>query len=300
MRVGAIDIGTNTTRLLVASVRRGHTEWLERIAIVTTLGEGVDETGRLQPEPVARTLAVLARYRAAIEKWDAEAVRVVATSAVRDAANRNAFLDAAEVELGVRLEVIEGDEEAALSFAGTTAQFEAPGPIVVIDLGGGSTEFVLGQTAPEYAASVRIGSVRLTERFIDQRPLDPDGLTRARSHVDELLESGVRLPRQPHTAIGVGGTYTSLAAIYLDLKDYDPSRVHGTVITAVELHELTDRLARLSVREAAAIPSLDPARAPVILGGAIVAERSLRRVECEALTVSERDILDGIALSLDG
>ena len=297
MRVGAVDIGTNTTRLLVADVTGRKTHWLVRRATVTTLGQGVDVAARLHPDAIARTLAVLAEYAEAIVEQGCDRVRAVATSAVRDAANGEAFLDAAGDVLAVLPELIGGDDEAALAFAGTTAGLDAPAPFLVVDLGGGSTEFVLGTEAPEYAVSVRIGSVRLTERAFPGRPVTPGRLADARTHVDELMQAAVHLPVRPGTVMGVGGTYTSLAAIHNGLETYSADAVHGTVLSLDDLHELTDRLALLGIEETAAFPSLDPARAPVLLGGALVAERSLRHTGEASILVSERDILDGIALS---
>ncbi len=302
MRVAAVDIGTNTTRLLVADVMadggsEGTVAWVDRRSVVTRLGEGVDSTKELGEEPMARTVAVLATFGEALRSLRCDSARAIATSATRDAGNRERFLDRAEVVLGVRPEVISGAEEARLSFAGTTGGVAGPGPYLVIDPGGGSTEFVLGTATPEAVTSVDIGSVRLTERELPDRPASPAQLAAARRHVDDLLTSRVERPARVGTAIGVGGTYTSLAAIHRGLAAYDSDLVHGTRLGVTDLHELTDRLATLTLPETEAIPSLDPARAPVLLGGAVVAERALRHVGSGHITVSERDILDGVVLS---
>lgn len=297
MRVAAVDIGTNSTRLLVAEGAPDGLRWLERRVVVTGLGKGVDATGRLDGEAIGRTVGVLAAYGTALRNAGAERVLAVATSATRDAANRDEFLDAAEGVLGVRPEVISGDDEARLSFRGATAGLPGPAPYLVIDPGGGSTEFVLGESAPEFVASIDIGSVRITERALPGRPASTADLLAAASSVEAMFRE-VDLPGTPGTVVGVGGTYTSLAAIALDLPRYDRLQVHRSVLSLDDLTSLAGRLAGLTVEETAAIPSLDPARAPVILGGAIVAEAALRRSGRREVTVSEADILDGIALHL--
>ena len=215
--------------------------------------------------------------------------------------NRDVFLDAAESAVGVRPVVISGDEEAALSFAGTTTGLAGAAPYLVIDPGGGSTEFVVGTGRPSYAVSVDIGSVRLTERACPR----PPGIADHRSPRPAAVSTSCSprrfdLPGPPGTVVGVGGTFTSLAAIHLGLLAYDSDRVHGTALALGALHDLVDRLALLTMDQTAAIPSLDPARAPVLLGGAVVAERSVRHVGAAEVMVSEHDILDGIVLSLTG
>ncbi len=302
-RVAALDIGTNTARMLVADVAgpgllQPRVAWLDHRSTVTHLGQAVDRTGELQTEAIDRTVAVLRRYGDAIRSWECEAVRAVATSATRDAANRDVFLDRAELAIGARPEVIDGAAEAALSFAGSTGGLDAPPPFLVVDPGGGSTEFVAGHDVPDRVVSVDIGSVRLTERALPDKPATVAQLAAARHHVDELLATHVSIAAGGATVVGVGGTYTALAAIHRGLEVYDSDVVHGTEVSLAALHELADRLATLTLAEIAAIPSLDPARAPVLLGGAVVAERALRHLGAGAITVSERDILDGIAVSL--
>lgn len=297
MRVAAVDIGTNSTRLLVAEGSPDGLRPIERRVVVTGLGRGVDATGRLDGEAIGRTVGVLAAYGTALRTAGAERVLAVATSATRDAANRDDFLDAAERVLGVRPEVISGDVEARLSFRGATAGLSGPPPYLVIDPGGGSTEFVFGGAAPESVASIDIGSVRITERVLPDRPASTPDLLAAASSVEATFRS-VDLPGTPGTVVGVGGTFTSLAAIVLDLPRYDRLQVHHSVLTLDGLAALVGHLAGMTVEETAAIPSLDPARAPVILGGAIVAEAALRRSGRREVTVSEADILDGIALGL--
>lgn len=244
-----------------------------------------------------RTVEVLGEFGRRTRLLDASRVRVVATSASRDAANSELFLDRAETALGVRPEVISGVEEARLTFAGAVGSVEDAGPYVVIDIGGGSTEFAFGDTGVDYSRSVDIGSVRLTERAVRSRPAPERVVDEGRAIVDRLFED-VHLPSSPNSVIGVGGTFTSLAAIVLGLEQYDRSRVHLARLHAPDLASVIDRLRRLSIPETAAIPALDPARAPVLLAGAIVAERALARVGVDSLVISEHDLLDAAAESL--
>ncbi len=297
MRVAAVDIGTNSTRLLVAEPGEPGLRWIERRTVVTGLGKGVDAAGRLSRDAIDRTVGVLAAYGAAMRGAGTERTLAVATSATRDAANRDEFLDRAEQALGMRPEVISGDTEARLSFRGATAGLPSGGSFLVIDPGGGSTEFVFGTALPEMAVSIDIGSVRITERSLPHRPASTADLLAAAAHVESLF-APIELPGLPDVVVGVGGTYTSLGAIALDLPQYDRLAVHHSVMSVDMLGLLITRLGEMGVEQTAAIPSLDPARAPVILGGAIVAEAALRRSGRREMTVSESDILDGIALEL--
>lgn len=298
MRVAAVDIGTNTTRLLVAEVDAGAIATLERRVVVTRLGEGVDERGLLGRVPMDRTWAVLAEYGAAIGSWNVAATRAVATSASRDAQNRDVFLDGAERALGVRPDVIAGTEEAKLSFRGATSGVAEPGARLVVDIGGGSTEFVLGVSDVDYACSIDVGSVRVTERWLPERPAALSAVDAAALRVREAL-APVDLPGAPHIAIGVAGTFTTLAGVHLDLPDAEPGSVHGTVLTLADIEALTAQLAALTVEETMAIPAVDPGRAEVLLAGAVVAGAALRATAMDRVTVSESDLLDGIALDLE-
>lgn len=297
MRVAAVDVGTNSTRLLIADPHDGGLRWVERRVVVTGLGRGVDAGGRLSADAVDRTVGVLAAYGTAISGAGVDRVLAVATSAARDADNRDEFLDRAEAVLGVRPEVIDGETEARLSFRGATAGLERAAPYLVIDPGGGSTEFVYGGDEPDYVRSVDIGSVRVTERSLAERPVPLADLVAAAAGVEALFHD-IELPGEPATVVGVGGTYTSLAAIALDLPRYDRLQVHHSVLSLGVLGGLVARLAELSIEETASIPSLDPARAPVLLGGAVVGEAALRRSGRREITISEADILDGVALRL--
>jgi len=298
VRIAAGDIGTNSTRLLIAEVSAGRVVPLERRVVVTGLGAGVDRTGRLDEGGVVRTLEVLAEYGRTARDAGAQAARVVATAALRAAAgNREEFLDRAAALLGVRPEVITGEEEAALSFEGATGGAAGTGPYLVIDVGGGSTEFVFGAASPAHAASVDLGSRRITERFLPSLPASAEELAAARRAAAEAF-AGVVLPGDPGTVVGVGGTYTALAAVVLGLPAYDPDRVHGARLELAALDTLTEHLAGMSLLQMAALPSLDPARAPVLPGGAIVAAEALRRSGRAEVEVSETDLLDGIARRL--
>ncbi len=295
VKVAAVDIGTNTARLYVASVQGSDLIEEIRIARVCGLGRGVDDSGRLSTPAIARTVAVLEDFRVHVD--DVPRVRVIATSASRDAANRDEFFDAAERVFGHRPELISGSEEAELSFAGATSDRDDTGPVLVIDIGGGSTEFVFGRSRPEYARSIDMGSVRLTDRLLGARPVDRGGLEAARREVRAALEP-ITIPGRPDLAIGVAGTFTSLVAMVLQLPVYDRRQVHQSRLNLEAVTELVRELATRSIEETAAIPSLDPERAPVILGGAIVAEQTMATLGLGEITVSEHDILDGVARSL--
>ena len=298
MRVAAGDIGTNSTRLLIAEVAGGRVIPLQRRVVVTGLGFGVDRTGCLAEEAVGRTLEVLAGFGETARAAGVAALRMVATAAVRAAVgNREEFLDRAEAALGVRPAVISGPEEAVLSFEGATGGIVGPAPYLVIDVGGGSTEFVYGTAAPESVDSIDLGSRRMTERYLPRLPAEPGEIVAARASAAQAF-AGVSLPGVPGTVVGVGGTYTSLGAITLGLPVYDPERVHGAVVPLARLESLVERLAGMSLDQVAALPSLDPARAPVLLGGAVVSAEALRRSGRGEVVVSEADLLDGIARRL--
>ncbi len=288
----AVDIGTNTVRLLILD---DHGNDLERRYVVVGLGSGVDATRTFEAEAVERALDTLAGYREAIDRHGAIAVRTVATSATRDVVDGEAFLDAAEAVLGVRPEVISGEAEAILSFAGGTGGVLESPPALVIDVGGGSTEFVYGTNEPEYATSIDMGSVRITERALSDRPASPEQVARARAEADRAL-STVDLPGPVGSSVGVGGTFTTLATLSRGLP-YNTS-VEGERLTFAEVGLLIDRLAALTIEGTAALDGIDPARAPVILGGAIVVERAMAAAGLDELMVTEHDLLDGIALSL--
>ncbi len=298
--VAAIDIGTNTTRLLVAQVAPdGGLTWLKRRVEVTGLGWGLDATGRIDPDRIERTVAVLREYAVEIASRDVDGIGVVATAATREAENREEFLTQATQVLGVRPAVVTGDEEAWLSFAGVTSDLVAEAPYLVIDPGGGSTEFVLGAESPVYTVSTRMGSVRLTDRSLPDRPASGSQVEAAKAEAARAFAE-VELPAAIGTVIGVGGTFTALAAIALNLSEYVPARVHLSKLTPADVDDLVAQLAGMTVEETAAIRSLDPARAPVLLGGAIVVREAVRHVGDVEVVVSENDILAGVALHAAG
>ena len=304
LRAAAIDCGTNSVRLLIAEEGPAGLLEVDRALHLTRLGQGVDATGRFAPEALARTLDAVADFAARLRRHGAERVRFVATSAARDASNREEFFAGVRELLGVEAEIISGDEEARLSFAGAlSVARDVAWPVLVMDIGGGSTELVLGESdaagAPvvRAARSLDVGSVRLRERFLHSDPPAPEQVAAASAHVDDLIaHSGVDVAAA-RTWIGVGGTATSLAAIALGLPVYDRARVDGATIARADLQALAALLLALPVAEVLQFPTMQPKRADVICAGALIAARA--GVVCPVdLRVSEADILDGIVLDL--
>jgi exopolyphosphatase/guanosine-5'-triphosphate,3'-diphosphate pyrophosphatase len=284
MRVGVVDIGTNSMRLLITD----GDEDVMRLERVTGLGRGVDRTGVLSEEAVAVSLEALEDYGHLLDEAGVARRKAIATSASRDARNREQFFDAVEDVIGVRPTLIGGDEEARFAYAGATQHFPAPEPVLVSDIGGGSTEFV---TAGE-AVSIDIGSVRLTERALPDRPASPAQLKEAREHVAGLFAG---LDFGPvATLIGVAGTWTEIPVL---VRGPGAER-DGAVLTSTEVTAVVERLAGLRVDETAAIPGFNPGRAPVILGGVVVAEAVLRTLGMSEVTISIRDTMDGVAATL--
>jgi exopolyphosphatase/guanosine-5'-triphosphate,3'-diphosphate pyrophosphatase len=285
IRVAAVDLGTNSTRLLIADVHDGQVEEVTRGLEITRLGEGVDARRRLLPLPVARVRNCLTRYRRKIEQFGAERTLAFATSAVREAENGEAFLSEVEWSYGYSTRLLSGEEEALLTFAGVSAGRDVPEGTLVIDVGGGSTELIVGGGGSVAArASLELGCVRLTERFGD----DIDAMaTRVRSLLPPLAVS---------SAIAVAGTVTALAALDLSLVEYDPERVHGHRLSLSSIDQQLTRLAALPLDERRRIPGLEPERAPVIVAGAVIVREVLARYNLDALEVSEHDILHGAAL----
>lgn len=286
MRVGAIDIGTNSIRLLVADVHEDQVAEVARRVEITRLGEGVDACRRLLPAPIARTRNVLTGFRRELEALGAECTLAIATSAVRDAENGEAFLGEVERGYGVTTQLLSGDEEALLAFRGVTAGRTLDRPTLILDVGGGSTELILGdERGVRGHVSLDIGSVRLTERF-------GDDIEAAAKYVRSLLPD-----EEPHAAIGVAGTVTALAALDLGLVEYDHDRVHGHRLTLAAVDEQLRRLAALPLEERRRVPGLEPERAPVIVQGAAIVREVLRVYGLAALEASEHDILHGTALA---
>jgi len=297
MRVAAVDLGTNSTRLLVADVGNESLEEVTRVTKITRLGEGVDERKRLLPVPIARVRNVLTDFRREAEELGAERTLAVATSAVRDAENGEAFLGEIEWSYGFTTRLLTGDEEAQLTFRGVSLGREVAADTLVIDIGGGSTEFVVGSPAGlRFHDSLDLGCVRLTERFLHSDPPTREELDACAEAVRALLAERVPGDVRPETAIGVAGTITSIAALDLELAKYDADRVHGHRVSRQGVAAQLDRLASVPTAERRQIPALDPDRAPVIVAGAVILKEALDHFGLDVLEVSEHDILDGAAL----
>jgi len=300
-RLAAIDCGTNSVRLLVAEVEDGRVTTLDRRLHITRLGQGVDATGRFHPDALARTLAAFDDFAGRIDALGAVRRRVVATSAARDAANSEEFFAGVLARVGVPAEVISGDEEARLSFAGAVSGIGGLAqPVLLMDIGGGSTELVLGHNGTlQHARSLDIGSVRVRERFLASDPPSRPEVAAATSYIDILLDgSGVAF-EEAAAWVGVGGTATSLAALALGLPVYDSARVHGSTIPRSALDALTTRLLTMRVADVLALPTMVPGRADVICAGGLICRQVGARLDLP-LQVSEADILDGIVLGLAG
>jgi exopolyphosphatase/guanosine-5'-triphosphate,3'-diphosphate pyrophosphatase len=298
--VAAVDLGTNSTRLLVADIEDGKIVDVERDTRVTRLGEGVDERRRLLPVPVTRVRNVLTDYRRTLEALGAERTLAVATSAIRDAENGEAFLGEVEWSYGFTTQLLSGHDEALMMFRGVTAERALGGRTVIVDVGGGSTELVAGEPdGVRWHDSLDIGSVRLTERFLHSDPPTKDELEACADAVRALLAE--RVPDEilsgTRSAVGVAGTITSIAGLALGLEKYDRDRVHGFELTAAALDEQLDRLASVPLAERRRLRPLDPERAPVIVAGAVIAREGLAFFGLDVMEISERDILDGAALA---
>ncbi|MFF6793011.1 exopolyphosphatase [Streptomyces filamentosus] len=301
-RVAGIDCGTNSIRLLVADVHpeTGELVELDRRMTIVRLGQGVDRTGRLAPEALERTFAACREYAAVIEELGAERIRFVATSASRDAENRQDFVDGVVAILGVEPEVISGDQEAAFSFAGATGELRGDDRRLVVDIGGGSTEFVVGNRRVEAARSVDIGCVRLTERHVRHDPVTAEEAEAIRADVCAALDLAAEaVPiASADTLVGLAGSVTTVAALALGLPEYDSAKVHHSRISAERVAEVTGMLLASTHDERAAIPVIHPGRVDVIVAGALVLQEIVERVGAAEVVVSEHDILDGIALSV--
>ncbi len=307
-RVAAIDCGTNSIRLLVAdiTVEAGNSTLvdLDRRMEIVRLGQGVDRTGRLAPEALDRTFAALRRFADRIDELGAERVRMVATSATRDAANRDEFVAGVQDILGVPPEVVSGGEEAQLSYVGATRELgdDMTPPYLVVDIGGGSTELVLGNGTMRGAISVDIGCVRLTERHFHDDPPTAGQVAEARADIEAALgrvEQAVPM-HEARTLVGLAGSVTTVGGIALDLPAYDAIAIHHSRVAARTVREISDRLIALDHDARAAIPVMHPGRVDVIAAGALVLRAIVDRVGAAEVVVSEHDILDGIAWSCVG
>ncbi len=300
MRLAAVDCGTNSTRLLVSE--DGKQPGLERLARITRLGQGVDATRRLDPAAIERTVDVLRQYRQVMDCHGVERVRATATSAARDAENREEFFDAAEEVIGTRPELLGGEEEGRLSFIGATAGLDrAQGPFLVVDIGGGSTEFVVGDAEPAAMVSVDMGCVRVTEKFLRSDPPHPAELSQAISvmhaHLDDV-EREAPAVKDARRLVGLAGTITTMAAVEIGLVCYDPERIHHFVLTRAAAEDVFRTLATEARPDRVHNPGLEEARADVIVGGTAILVTVMRHFGFEECLVSEADILDGLVSSL--
>ncbi len=303
-RVAAIDCGTNSIRLLVADVdpQAGTLVDVDRRMEIVRLGAGVDETGRLSDAALARTFAACERFAALLADLGATRVRFVATSATRDASNREEFLEGVLARLGVAAEVASGDEEAALSFTGATRELPAAGltgPYLVVDIGGGSTEIVLGTDKPEAACSIDVGCVRMSERILRSDPPTSQEISAATSAIDAMLATAAeRVPLRAGRLIGLAGTVTTVAAAAMGLPRYDPSVIHLARLPAEAVRRTIHWLLTSDRARRAQLPFMHPGRVDVIGAGGLILDRVLQASAASELVVSEHDILDGIAWSL--
>jgi len=301
MRVGVVDIGTNSTRLLVAEVEGSALTELDRRTTVTRLGENLEASGRLSDAAKSRVSEALAGYREVLDELGAERLVAVATSAMRDAANGPKFRDEIERRFGLDARTISGDEEARLTFLGATAGRDPDAATLVIDIGGGSTEFVIGHPTgePEFHDSTRMGSVRHTERHLHSDPPTAAQLAALAEDARAILEADVPADVRAgvDAGIAVAGTATSLAAVDQELDPYDPERVHGYRLGVASCERLLARLAKLTVAQRRDVPGLHPDRAPTIVAGAGILLESMRTCGLDEIEISENDILHGAALA---
>jgi exopolyphosphatase/guanosine-5'-triphosphate,3'-diphosphate pyrophosphatase len=307
-RVAAVDCGTNSIRLLVADCdpATGELVDLDRRMTIVRLGQGVDRTGRLAPEALERTFAACREYAEVIKEHGAERLRFVATSASRDAENRDEFVRGVKDILGVEPEVISGDQEAEFSFTGATRELSGhehlPRPFLVVDIGGGSTEFVVGEEHVRAARSVDVGCVRMTERHLVSGgavtdPPTEQQIAAMRADIEaalDLAEQTVPL-REARTLVGLAGSVTTVSAIAQELPEYDSARIHHSRISREKVREITEWLLHSTHAERAAVPSMHPGRVDVIAAGSLVLLSIMERIGAEEVVVSEHDILDGIA-----
>jgi exopolyphosphatase/guanosine-5'-triphosphate,3'-diphosphate pyrophosphatase len=304
-RVAAVDIGTNSTRLLVADVtgpgRDAQLTTIERRTQITRLGQGVDQSRRLDPQAIARTVKVLTEYQAIITNHDVTRVRMTATSASRDAINRDEFFDPVEQIMGVRPELLSGEDEASTEFLGATAGLTEPEPYLVVDVGGGSTEFIAGVSEPTELMSIDVGCVRLTEQFLHSDPPSPEELSIAVSVVrDHLTDVNTAVTGAAHakTLIGTAGTAWTMGAIELGVDPSESERIHHFRLSRVAAEEIFRTLATEPISRRKHNPGLEPGRVDVIVGGVIVVVSVMRHWGFDDMLISEADILDGLARSI--
>jgi len=305
VRVAAIDCGTNSIRLLIADIENGTLTDVVRTMVIVRLGEGVDKTGEFSQAALQRTFSAIETFASLISKHQPERVRFVATSASRDVSNRGEFVDSVLSRLGIEPDIISGDEEAELSFLGATAdlvnELDPPvAPYLVVDIGGGSTEFVLGTTGPTAAISTNVGCVRMTERHLISDPATPQEIAAATADIDAAIDLAyTAVPiAQASSLIGLAGSVTTVAALALGLSEYDSQVIHGSRISAQDIHRITQDLLTMTRAQRAKLGPMHEGRIDVIGSGALVLDRIMARTGLSEVVVSERDILDGIARGL--
>jgi exopolyphosphatase/guanosine-5'-triphosphate,3'-diphosphate pyrophosphatase len=304
-RVAAIDCGTNSIRLLIADVDgSGQMVEHDRRMTVVRLGEGVDANRRFSEAALQRTFEACEKYAAVIAAHEVEKIRFVATSASRDVSNRDEFAEGVRARLNCELDVISGDEEAELSFLGATSglDHDALGPFLVLDIGGGSTEFVFGTHAPEFARSVNVGCVRMTERHLSEDPPSEEAIALATADIDQAIALAAEVVpiTNAKTVVGLAGSVTTVAAMALGLEKYDRDAIHRSVISREAVHTVSRKFLGMTRSARAELPYMHPGRVDVIAAGALVLDRIMHHVPNGSLFISEHDILDGIAIKLAG
>jgi exopolyphosphatase/guanosine-5'-triphosphate,3'-diphosphate pyrophosphatase len=301
MRVAAIDCGTNSIRLLIADVDGTNFREVARDMEIVRLGQGVDKTGQFDPAAVARTLKATEKFAGVVRQKGVEKIRFCATSATRDATNRSMFIDGVKEILGIEPEVIPGTEEAALSFMGATNELiPSDGPFLVVDIGGGSTEFVLGTSDVEFAKSVNIGCVRMSERHLTNQPPTAEQISLATKDIDAAISDAANtVPfTKASTLVAVAGTATTVAAAALNLPEYDRYSIHLSRIPAQQIHDVATMFQKMKREEIARLGYMHPGRVDVITSGALVLSRVMALTGASEMVASESDILDGIAWGL--
>jgi exopolyphosphatase/guanosine-5'-triphosphate,3'-diphosphate pyrophosphatase len=301
MRVAAIDCGTNSIRLLIADVSGANFHEVSRDMEIVRLGQGVDKTGQFHPDAIERTLAAVDKYASEISRRGVERIRFCATSATRDATNRELFIGGVKERLGIEPEVISGEEEAHLSFMGATKELpDSLAPFLVVDIGGGSTEFVLGNRSVTAARSVNIGCVRMTERHISNDPASANEINAARADIQSAIATAAEVVdiRAAKSLVAVAGTATTVAAAALALPQYDRYSIHLSRISAAQTHEVSEMFLKMTRSERAALGYMHPGRVDVIGAGSLVLDEIIKATGVKEFIASESDILDGIAWSL--
>lgn len=301
MRVAAFDCGTNSIRLLIADIDGNNFREIYRGMEIVRLGQGVDKTGEFHPDAIARTLKAVDNFSVELRRRGVEKLRFVATSATRDAKNRDLFLEGVHDRLGIYPEVISGDEEAALSFQGASRELPASeAPFLVVDIGGGSTEFVFGRTDVEAAKSVNIGCVRMSERHFRSDPPSVEEIVLATADIDAAIqEAAAVVPiKKARTVIAVAGTATTVAAAALGLSEYDPRAIHLSRVSAERVHDISKVFLEMTHDRRKALPYMHEGRVDVITAGSLVLSRIMIATGAEEFVASESDILDGMAWSL--